>query len=121
MSRKYMHLNKPLTIGSVTIKNRFIVAPMDTGPTLLGPDGEFNENRIDYFVRRAQGGFALLYLGGQQIDDVVDHNPKTIKKIQRLILRRGRNSMQGSARMGQKCFCSYASALGVIYRGCMRR
>lgn len=24
--------------------------------------------------------FALLYSGGQQIDDVVDHNPKTILK-----------------------------------------
>lgn len=67
MSKKYTHLIKPLKIGSVTIKNRFIVAPMDTGPTLLGPDGEFNENGIDYFVRRAQGGFALLFQAASRL------------------------------------------------------
>lgn len=80
MSAKYPMLNTPFKIGNVPIKNRYVMAPMDTGPTLLGPDGEFNESGIDYFVRRAQGGFGLLYSGGQQIDDVVDRNPKTVLK-----------------------------------------
>ena len=61
MSKKYPNLSKPFQIGNVTLKNRYIMAPMDTGPTFLGPDGEFNENGIDYFVRRAQGGFGLLF------------------------------------------------------------
>ena len=52
MTKKYANLSKPLNIGKITIKNRFIMAPMDTGPAFLGADGEFSENGIDYFVRR---------------------------------------------------------------------
>lgn len=112
MSKKYTHLNKPLKIGSVTIKNRFIVAPMDTGPTLLGPDGEFNENGIDYFVRRAQGGFALLFSGGQQIDDVVDHNPKTILKNPAAYITAGQELNARISAYGAKMFLQLCFGLG---------
>lgn len=33
MSKKYPNLSKPLKIGNVTIKNRFVMAPIDTGQT----------------------------------------------------------------------------------------
>ena len=35
MSKKYPNLSKPFQIGNVTLKNRYIMAPMDTGPTFL--------------------------------------------------------------------------------------
>lgn len=112
MSKKYPNLSKPLKIGSVTIKNRFVMAPMDTGPTFLGPDGEFNENGIDYFVRRAQGGFALLYSGGQQIDDVVDHNPKTILKNPGAYITAGQELNARISAYGAKMFLQLCFGLG---------
>lgn len=112
MSEKYPNLNKPLKIGSVTIKNRYIMAPMDTGPTFLGPDGEFNENGIDYFVRRAQGGFGLLYSGGQQIDDVVDHNPKTILKNPAAYITAGQELNARISAYGAKMFLQLCFGLG---------
>jgi 2-enoate reductase len=47
------------------------VAPMDTG-AYSGPQGEFSKEGIDYFIRRAQGGFGLIYSGGQAVDSLVD-------------------------------------------------
>lgn len=71
MGKKYKNLSSPLKIGSITIKNRMCVAPMDTG-ACSGPQGEFSKEGIDYFVRRAQGGFGLIYSGGQAVDSIVD-------------------------------------------------
>lgn len=112
MSKPYPHLAEPLKIGSVTIKNRFVMAPMDLGPTLLGPDGEFNENGIDYFVRRAQGGFGLIYSGGQQIDDVVDHNDKTVLKNPAAYITAGQELNARISAYGAKMFLQLCFGLG---------
>lgn len=71
MSLKYKHLSSPIRIGSVEIKNRMMMAPMDTG---FGNTewGGFTKEGIDYFVRRAEGGFGLLFSGGTNGDCVVD-------------------------------------------------
>ncbi len=112
MPKKYENLNKPLKIGSVTIKNRYIVAPMDTAPSFLGPDGEFTENGIEYFVRRAQGGFGLIYSGGQQIDDVVDKNPKTILKNPGNYIAAGQELNARISAYGAKMFLQLCFGLG---------
>ena len=69
----YTHLTQPIRIGSVTIKNRMFMAPMDTGFGTTKYD-VFTQAGIDYFVRRAEGGFGLLYSGGTNGDCVVDGN-----------------------------------------------
>lgn len=112
MSKKYTHLNQPLKIGSVTIKNRYIMAPMDTAPSFLGPDGEFTENGIEYFVQRARGGFGLLYSGGQQIDDVVDKNPKTILKNPGNYIAAGQELNARISAYGAKMFLQLCFGLG---------
>ena len=68
---EYKHLSSPIKIGSVEIKNRMMMAPMDTG---FGNTewGGFTQEGIDYFVRRAEGGFGLLFSGGTNGDCVVD-------------------------------------------------
>lgn len=68
---EYKHLSSPIRIGSVKIKNRMMMTPMDTG---FGNTewGGFTKAGIDYFVRRAEGGFGLLFLGGTNGDCVVD-------------------------------------------------
>ena len=69
--KRYPKLSSPIKIGGVTIKNRMFMAPMDTG---FGNTewGGFTPAGIDYFVRRAEGGFGLLYSGGTNADCVVD-------------------------------------------------
>ena len=80
----YPNLAKPLQIGKVTIKNRMFMAPMDTG---FGntPDGIFTPEGIEYFVRRAQGGFGLLFSGGTNVDGEVDSTPCILDDPQKFI------------------------------------
>lgn len=69
--KSYPHLATPIQIGKVTVKNRIFMAPMDTG---FGNDvyGNFTPEGVEYFVRRAAGGFGLLYSGGTNTDSTVD-------------------------------------------------
>ena len=55
-------INEPFNIGNVRIKNRYVMAPMAIG-SYISPEGVFTPAGIDYFVRRAQGGFGLIYTG----------------------------------------------------------
>ncbi|MBR0509967.1 MAG: hypothetical protein IJJ85_07590 [Clostridia bacterium] len=69
--KTYPHLSSPIRLGSVEIKNRMFMAPMDTG---FGNTswGGFTPEGIEYFARRAEGGFGLIYSGGTNADCVVD-------------------------------------------------
>ena len=59
---KYQKLFTPVKIGSVTIKNRFAMAPM--GPLgLADAQGGFNQRGIDYYTERAKGGTGLIVTG----------------------------------------------------------
>ncbi len=59
---KYKNLFTPVSIGSVTIKNRFAMAPM--GPLgLADAQGGFNQRGIDYYTERAKGGTGLIITG----------------------------------------------------------
>lgn len=59
---KYKNLFTPVSIGSVTIKNRFAMAPM--GPLgLSDSQGGFNQRGIDYYTERAKGGTGLIITG----------------------------------------------------------
>ena len=70
---RYHNLSKPIQIGTAVIKNRMFMAPMDTG---FGNTewGGFTKTGIDYFVRRAEGGFGLVFSGGTNADCIVDGN-----------------------------------------------
>ena len=54
----YSKLFEPVTIGSLTIKNRFVVPSMDT--RLTDENHQYTDQAIRYYVRRAQGGFGLI-------------------------------------------------------------
>lgn len=59
---RYKNLFTPVKIGSVTIKNRFAMAPM--GPLgLADAQGGFNQRGIDYYTERAKGGTGLIITG----------------------------------------------------------
>lgn len=51
-------LFSPIRINSMELKNRLVVPPMAT--TLCEENGRITQRFIDYWVRRAQGGWGLL-------------------------------------------------------------
>lgn len=75
---KYSKLFSPIKIGSITIKNRFAMAPM--GPLgLADANGGWNQRGIDYYVERAKGGTGLVITGVTFFDQVVEkQDPTTV-------------------------------------------
>lgn len=75
---KYKKLFSPVRIGSVTIKNRFAMAPM--GPLgLADANGGWNQRGIDYYTERAKGGTGLIITGVTFFDQVVEkQDPSTV-------------------------------------------
>lgn len=65
---KYPNLFKPVKIGDVLFKNRIFSAP--TGHPDVTLDGEFTEDAITYYERKAQGGAAAVTLGEAIVDSV---------------------------------------------------
>ncbi|MBU3111081.1 oxidoreductase [Clostridium lacusfryxellense] len=73
MTHKYKKLFESIKIGSLEIKNRFVMAPM--GPLgLSDSEGGFNQRGIDYYVARARGGTGLIITGVTFIDNVIEEH-----------------------------------------------
>lgn len=64
------------SIGSVTLKNRFVVPPMGTGRG--NTDGTLNDNIIEYYTERAKGGFGLIITEITGIDPLSKAIPEEI-------------------------------------------
>lgn len=63
----------PLSIGKVSIKNRFAMAPM--GSLGLGDEqGGFNQRGIDYYTARARGGTGLIITGVTFVDNTIEEH-----------------------------------------------
>ncbi|MDD4798217.1 MAG: FAD-dependent oxidoreductase [Clostridia bacterium] len=56
---KYETLFSPLQIGSITVKNRFVMPAMAVA--LAQKNGEMSEDYLAYFKARAKGGIGLIY------------------------------------------------------------
>lgn len=73
MEQKYAKLFSPIKIGSVTIKNRFAMAPM--GPLGLGDSqGGWNERGKEYYTMRAKGGTGLIITGVTFVDNEIEEH-----------------------------------------------
>ncbi|MFC1895825.1 FAD-dependent oxidoreductase [Thermodesulfobacteriota bacterium] len=55
-------LFEPGNIGSMTLRNRIVMAPMGTG-AMQNPDGGFSRRLRDYYEARARGGAGLIMTG----------------------------------------------------------
>ena len=58
MALNTMKLFTPIKIGSLTLPNRIVMAPMATNYSTL--TGNVTQKQIDYYVRRAKGGVGLI-------------------------------------------------------------
>ena len=110
MNSKYQQLSSPITIGSVTIKNRMFMAPMDTG---FGNNeyGGFTQAGIEYFVRRAEGGFGLLFSGGTNGDSIVDGCDGILNHPDEFI-EQGKQLNERIAQFGAKMFIQLSMNVG---------
>ena len=111
MTKAFPQLRSPFTIGKLTIKNRFAVAPMDPGFD-VEPDGSFTQMGIDYYVRRAQGGFGLIYTGGMGIDTDFEKFAPSILDNPAAFVRTGQEINARIAAYGAKMFVQVAFGLG---------
>ena len=108
--KTYQHLLSPINIGNVTIKNRMMMAPMDTG---FGntPWGGFTREGIEYFVRRAEGGFGLLFSGGTNSDCIVDGTDSILNHPEEFIAQ-SREINERIAPYGAKMFIQLSLNVG---------
>ncbi|HUU81679.1 MAG TPA: FAD-dependent oxidoreductase, partial [Acidobacteriota bacterium] len=67
MEGKPYRLLEPFKLGSITLRNRIVLAPM--GSYLVSADGSTNKTLIDYYTRYARGGVGMVIPEGQHIDD----------------------------------------------------
>jgi len=111
MPKSYPQLSSPFTIGKTTIKNRFAVAPMDPGFD-VAPDGSFTQMGIDYYVRRAAGGFGLIYTGGMGIDTDFEKFAPSVLDNPAAFVRTGQEINARIAAFGTKMFVQLAFGLG---------
>jgi 2,4-dienoyl-CoA reductase-like NADH-dependent reductase (Old Yellow Enzyme family)/pyruvate/2-oxoglutarate dehydrogenase complex dihydrolipoamide dehydrogenase (E3) component len=59
-------LFEPITVGSVKLKNRTVMAPMGSG--LCAADGSVSQRLIDYYVERAKGQVGLIITEAANVD-----------------------------------------------------
>lgn len=58
----------PFNIGSLSLKNRFVMTPMETG--MAGFDGRPTELLTDYYLQRVRGGTALICTGICRVNNI---------------------------------------------------
>ncbi len=74
LKQEHSILFEPMKIGSLSIKNRFIMAPMGT----LGctdEQGAYNNRGIEYYVARAKGGVGLIITGVNMVENKLEEFP----------------------------------------------
>ena len=55
---KFEHMFRPIQIGPMTVRNRFVMSPM--GNNFANTDGTMSERSAAYYGARAKGGFGLI-------------------------------------------------------------
>ena len=90
MSEKYPRLFSPLTLHTLTLKNRVVMPPMCTDYATIG--GAVTDRLIDYYTARAQGGvglvdveFAYIHPSGKVFEHMLGiYDDKLIPGLKRL-------------------------------------
>ncbi len=72
-AQSFRHLLAPGRIGSMTVRNRIVMSPMET---MYGTrEGHPSDRTIAYFAARAAGGVGLITVGATGIDPVHPETP----------------------------------------------
>ena len=60
-------LFKPIAVGSLKLKNRLVMPPMND--SLAAADGSVTDRQIRYYEERAKGGVGLIITGNAYVDE----------------------------------------------------
>ena len=63
---QFPHLFSPITVRSMSIRNRIVMTAMHLGYT---PTGEVTDRLIAFYRARARGGAGLVIVGGCPVDE----------------------------------------------------
>ncbi|MFA0438638.1 2-enoate reductase [Vibrio sp. 10N.286.49.C2] len=74
LEQKHKVLFEPMKIGSLTLKNRYSMAPMGT-LGCVDADGAYNHRGIEYYAARARGGVGLIITGVQMVENELEQFP----------------------------------------------
>ncbi len=90
--QNYPKLFEPFMINRLVIKNRIVMAPMDTKRD--ANNDQLSDETIDYFVERAKGGAGLIITGAFAVDNKIEtgmavaedlsHTKDILKRIHKL-------------------------------------
>ena len=72
----FAHLASPINIGSMRVKNRFVMPPMCTN--YGGFKGEVTDRLIRYFAARAKGGYGLVMIEITAVDPLGRATPHEV-------------------------------------------
>ncbi|MET3602004.1 FAD-dependent oxidoreductase [Martelella mangrovi] len=71
MKQEHEILFEPMKIGSVEIKNRYVMEPI--GPVgFCDADGAYNQRGVEYYVERAKGGAGLIMTGVTMVENEIE-------------------------------------------------
>ena len=115
---KYRKLFTPVKLGSITLKNRFAMAPM--GPLGLGDsEGGWSQRGIDYFTARAKGGVALISSGVTFADQKVELQNQAIVPISTYnpvhFIRTSKEMTERIHAYGAAIFLQISAGFGRVY------
>ena len=67
MSINKWKLLEPVTVGTISLRNRIVMPPMES--RLSRPDGSVTRAMIDYYAERAKGGVGAIIIENTFVDD----------------------------------------------------
>ena len=102
MSQQFTYLYSPLTIGSITIKNRLVFLPHATG--FFTPEGLPEERQVRYLIERAKGGVGLIIEGGPVVHPT-SHTYAVANGWDKRVIPLWRKIADGVHEYGAKIFC----------------
>ena len=71
----YKNLLSPITIKHMTVRNRVAMPPM--GTNYGGAMGDFTEEHVQYYEKRAKGGTGLIIVENACVDFPIGSNGTT--------------------------------------------
>ena len=72
MNKSNWKLLEPVKIGPVLLRNRMVMAPMETMHNHA--DGSVSQDMVDYYVERARGGIGLIVVQNSAVDTIASRS-----------------------------------------------
>ncbi|MCX5919643.1 MAG: 2-enoate reductase, partial [Deltaproteobacteria bacterium] len=114
-------LFEPMRIGSLEIKNRIAMAPVNLTNLHPPQEGTFPPRVIDFYVERAKGGVGLIITGVFKVENEVENFQKNGARIWPVLTPNARPGLADLAdrvhNFGAKLFVQLSAGPGRVARG----